>query len=151
MAIGDYMHELACDKTADLRQHVHKHGILHDIPVVCREHVLRALIQNGVEPVAADMERHGIGAGIQSHLVQIGEIVEACQNAAAGRVVLQVVQHAVDLIELSLRETVFDAELIAVGLADGAALIGPAVPDMAAEVVDVVRLLLPDPQKLLHA
>ena len=83
--------------------------------------------------------------------MQIGEIVEACQNAAAGRVVLQVVQHAVDLIELSLRETVFDAELIAVGLADGAALIGPAVPDMAAEVVDVVRLLLPDPQKLLHA
>ena len=91
MAIGDHMHELACDKTADLRQHVHEHGILHDVPVVCREHVLRALIQNGVEPVAADIERHRIGAGIQSHLVQIGEIVEACQNAAAGRVVLQVV------------------------------------------------------------
>ena len=39
-AIGDHMHELACDKTADLRQHVHKHGILHDIPVVCRKRIL---------------------------------------------------------------------------------------------------------------
>ena len=145
------MHELACDKTADLRQHVHKYGILHDVPIVCREHVLRALVQNGIEPVSADMERHGIGAGIQSHFMQVGKIIEARQNAAAGRVVLQVVQHAVDLIELSLREAVFDAELIAVGFADGAALIGPAVPDMAAEVVDIIRLFLPDPQQFLHA
>ena len=43
------------------------------------------------------------------------------------------------------------ADLIAVGLADGAVLIRPAVPDVAPQVVDVVGLLLPDPQQLVDA
>ena len=42
-------------------------------------------------------------------------------------------------------------QLIAVGLADGAVFIRPAVPDVAPQVVDVVGLLLPDPQQLVDA
>ena len=78
-------------------------------------------------------------------------IVQVRQNAARGGVVLEVVQNPVDLIELALGILMLHAELIAVGLADGACLIRPAIPDMAAEVMDVVGFLLPDPQKLLNA
>ena len=62
----------------------------------------------------------------------------------------QVVDHPVHLVELPLGVLVLHPQLVAVGLADGAALVGPLVPDMAVELVDVVGLLLPDPQQLVH-
>ena len=40
-------------------------------------------------------------------------------------------------------------QLIAVGLADGAVLIRPAVPDVRVEVVHVVGLLLPYPEQFV--
>ena len=61
------------------------------------------------------------------------------------------IQHPVHLIELPLRIPVLHRQLIAVGLADGAGTVGPAVPDVAPEIVDVVGLLLPDPQQLVDA
>ena len=64
---------------------------------------------------------------------------------------LEVIQHAVHLIELALGIDVLLGQLIAVGLADGTRLVGPAVPDVAVEVVDVVGLFLPDPQQLVDA
>ncbi|MPM97055.1 hypothetical protein SDC9_144228 [bioreactor metagenome] len=42
------------------------------------------------------------------------------------------------------------SQLIAVGLPDGPGLIGPLVPNLRVQVADIVRLLLPDPQKLVH-
>ena len=99
--------------------------------------------------MAGDVEGHGVGAGVQCHLVQILKIVDIRQDAAAGRVVLQVVQHPVHLVHLPLGILMLHRQLIAVGLADGAVLIGPAVPDMPAEIMDVVGLLLPYPQQLI--
>ena len=40
--------------------------------------------------------------------------------------------------------------LVSVGLAYGAALIRPGIPDMTLEVVYVARLLLPYPQQLVY-
>ena len=72
-------------------------------------------------------------------------VVETGEDAAGGGVVLQVIQHPVHLVKLPLGELVFDPQLIAVGLANGAGLVCPAVPDVAAQVVDVVGFLLPNP------
>ena len=44
----------------------------------------------------------------------------------------------------------FTAQLVAVGLADGAGLVGPLVPDVGVQILNVVGLLLPDPQQLVH-
>ena len=71
-------------------------------------------------------------------LLWILERVDVCQDAAGGGVVLQVIEHAVHLVEFALGIFVLDAELIAVGLADRAGLVGPLIPDVAAQVVDVV-------------
>ena len=101
--------------------------------------------------MAGDVEGHGVGAGVQRHLVQILKVVDIRQDAAAGGVVLQVIQHAIHLIHLPLRVPVLHRQLVAVGLADGAALVRPAVPDVSPQVVDVVGLLLPDPQQLVDA
>ena len=59
-------------------------------------------------------------------------------------------QHLVYLVHVPLGVVVFHPQLVAVGLADGAGLVRPGVPDAAVQVVDVVGLLLPDPQKLVH-
>ena len=83
--------------------------------------------------------------------MEILKIVEIGEDAAAGGIVLQVVQHTIHLIHLTLRVLVLHAQLIAVGLADGSVFIGPAVPDVAPQVVDIVGLLLPNPEKLVDA
>ena len=63
---------------------------------------------------------------------------------------LEVVEHAVDLVELALGVLVLHAQLIAVSLAYGAVLVRPLVPDVAAEGLYVVGLLLPDPEQLVN-
>ena len=42
--------------------------ILHHVPAVGGEHVLRALVQDAVEGVSAHVEGHGVGTGVQGHL-----------------------------------------------------------------------------------
>ena len=63
----------------------------------------------------------------------------------------EVVKHAVHLVEVALLVMRLLGDLVAVGLADGAGLIGPLIPDVRVEVVDVVRLLLVDPEHLVHS
>ena len=129
---------------------MHEHCILADVPVVGGEHILTALVQNGVECAIRYVEGHGIGAGVEVHLVQVLEVIEIRQDAARGGVVLEVIEHAVDLIEQALLVLVLHTELVAVGFADGACFIRPGIPDVGGKVMDVVRLLLPDPEKLVH-
>ena len=129
---------------------MHQHGILHHVPVVGGQHVLAALVQDGVEGVAGDVERHGVGAGIQVHLVEVLEVIEIGHDPAGGGVVLEVIKHPVHLVHLPLGVDVLDAQLIAVGFADGTGLVGPLVPDMGVEIMDVVGFFLPDPQQFVH-
>ncbi|MPM72486.1 hypothetical protein SDC9_119462 [bioreactor metagenome] len=68
MGVGNDVNQLPRRKPADLRQQVHQHGVLHHVPAVGREHVLRALVEHGVENSSADIEGHGPGAGVQRHL-----------------------------------------------------------------------------------
>ena len=127
-----------------------QHGVLHHVPVVGRKHILRALVENGVQGVAGNIECHGVGTGVEVHLVQVFKIVDVRQNTAGGGVVLQVVDHPVNLIEHALLVLVLDAQLVAVSLADGAVLPHPFVPDVAAQICDTVGLFLPYPEKLVH-
>ena len=63
---------------------------------------------------------------------------------------LQVKKHSIHLVKHPLLILVLDAQLVAIGLADGAILPCPLVPDMAAEIGDSVGLFLPDPEQLVH-
>ena len=77
-------------------------------------------------------------------------VVEVRQDAAGGGVVLEVIEHPVHLVHVPLGIVVLHGQLIAVGLADGAGLVRPGVPDVGAEVVDIVGLFLPDPEQFIH-
>ena len=77
-------------------------------------------------------------------------VVQAGEDPAGGGVVLQIPQHLVHLVHVPLGIVVLHPQLIAVCLSDGARLIRPGVPDMAVQVMDIVGLLLPDPQQLVH-
>ena len=77
-------------------------------------------------------------------------IVGVGHDTAAVRVVIQVVQHLVHLIEISLGVVVLHAELIAVRLADGAVFVRPGVPDMGRKVSHTVGFLLVYPEYLIN-
>ena len=144
------MNKLARLKSRDLRYHVNERRILTDVPAVCREHILRALVEYRVEFLARDIESHAVGAGIEIHFTQVCVDVYVCQYAAAERVVLEVIENSVNLVEVALGIVVLDSELIAVCLADAAVLVSPSVPDVPLEVVDVVRFFLPYPEQLVR-
>ena len=59
-------------------------------------------------------------------------------------------ENPVHLVKIPLLIVVLDAQLVTVGLADGAVLIRPGIPDVAVQVMDVVGLLLPYPQQLVN-
>ena len=124
--------------------------ILHDVPVVCGEGVLTALIENAVEFVAGDVESHRIGARVEMHLVQILKVVDVGEDASGLRIVFEVEKHSVHLIEFALGVNAFFAELIAVRFAYRAGFVRPAVPDVRVEVVHVVALFLPNPQYFVN-
>ena len=63
---------------------------------------------------------------------------------------LQIPQNLVHLVHVPLRVVVLHPQLVTVGLADGAVLIRPGVPHVAVQVMDIVGLLLPDPEELVH-
>lgn len=155
MAVVDMRVRNDVDKLSRLEscgfcEHYEQRRILADVPVVRSEHVLAALVEYRVEPVPGDVERHGIGAGSQPHFAEVGVIVGVGHDTAAVRVVLQVVQHLVHLIEISLGIVVLHAELIAVRLADGAVSVRPGVPDMGRKVSHTVGFLLVYPEYLIN-
>ena len=63
-------------------------------------------------------------------------------SPAAGGILLEILENPVHLVVPAVAVLMLDPQLIAVGLADGALLVGPGVPDPAVELVGVVGLLL---------
>ena len=84
------------------------------------------------------------------HLGQVAKHVRVGHDAATVRRMLKVVQHAIHLVKVALGIMALLANLIPIGLADGTGLVGPLIPNMAVEVMDVIGLLLIDPQDLVH-
>ena len=109
---------------------MHQHCVLHHVPVVGRQHILRPLVQNGVEGMAGDIEGHGVGTRIEVHLVKVGKIIKIGHNPAGGRVVFQVIEYPIHLIKLAFRVLMPNGKLITIGFADGTALICPGIPDV---------------------
>ena len=76
--------------------------------------------------------------------------VEISQDATTEGVVLQVEKDTIDLIHHAFAVLMLDAHLVAIGFTNGTSFVGPFVPDVAFQVVDVIGLLLPDPENLVH-
>ena len=156
MSVRDHVDELARIHVTALCEHHEKDRVLAHVPVVGREHILRSLAEHRVqrELVFArplrDIEGHRPCARVKIHLMQVRMIVDIRHDAAAVRIVLQVKENTVDLIEHPLFVFMLNAHLITVSLADGTVRIRPLVPDMRMKIMDIVGLSLPDPQNLVH-
>ena len=156
MGVGDHMQQLAGNHIDRLRNHHQQDGVLAHIPVVRGQNVLAALVENHVERrlvvlrALRDVIGHAVRARIQVHLGQVAKHIRVGHDAATVRCVLKIVQHSVHLVEIALGIMALLANLVPVGLADGAGLVGPLIPNMAVEVMDVIGLLLIDPQNLVH-
>ena len=116
VSVGDDVNKFAGLKAGHLSQHMGQSAVLTNVPVVCRQHVLRALIEYCVELVSRDIKGHAVCAGVEMHFVQIGMIVDVGHNSAGTGVVFKVVNHPIHLVEILFGIFVLYAELIAVGL-----------------------------------
>ena len=156
MGICDHVHQFASFHTAHLCEHVNQHSILTHIPVVRSQHILRTLIQNSVQGkhvtvfFFGHIERHAVRARIEVHLMQVLMYIQIRHDSPAVRIILQIVNHPVRLIHHSLFILMFHTHLVSVCFPDRSIFIRPAVPDMTPEFIDIVGLLLPDPEHLVH-
>lgn len=148
--VAYYVYEFTDFEVAHLREHMQQDRILHDVPVVCGEGVLTALVENAVEFVAGDVESHRIGARVEMHLVQILKVVDVGEDASGLRIVFEVKKHSVHLVEFALGIYALFAELIAVRFANRACFVRPAVPDMRIQIMHVVALFLPNPKDFVY-
>lgn len=146
MSVAYHVHQFTCFESAHLRKHMQKHCVLHNVPIVCGECILTALIEDSVEFVARDVESHRVCARVEVHLVQVLKIVDIGEDTPRLRIVFEVKKHSVHLVEFALRIDAFFAELIAVRLADRARFVRPTVPNMRVQIVYVVALFLPNPK-----
>lgn len=96
------------------------------------------------------IESHTVGTGIQPHLMKIPMHIDIGHDTAAEGIILQVVDHTIHLIHHPLLILVLHPHLITVCLADGPLFIRPLVPDVAVQVMNIVGLLLPNPQHLVR-
>ena len=84
------------------------------------------------------------------HLTQIRKYIGICHNPAAVGILLQIEKHPIHLIHIALPVMALHADLIAVSLADGTGLVGPLVPDMAVQIMNIVGFLLVNPENFIH-
>ena len=156
MTVCNYMNKLPCFHITGLRDHHQKKRILAHIPVICRQNILRSLIQNSIQDqfvfsrFFGHIKCHGIGTWVKIHFMKILMYINIGHDPSAVRIVLKIKKYPVHLIHHSFFILMFHTQLIAVGFSDGAVLICPAVPDMAVKIMDIVGFLLPDPQNLIH-
>ena len=71
-------------------------------------------------------------------------------DTTAVRIVLQIIDHTIHLIHHPFFVLMFHLHLITIGFSDRTILISPAVPDMTVQIINIIRLLLPDPEHLIH-
>ena len=156
MGVRDHMDQFARLHAAHLCQHVDQNRILAHIPVVCRQYILRSLVENTVQGqhitvlLFGHVKSHAVCARIQVHLMEVLMHIDICHNTTAVRIVLQIIDHTVRLIHHSFFVLMLYAHLISVCFSDGSVLISPAVPDMAFKIMYIVGLFLPYPQHLVH-
>lgn len=81
--------------------------------------------------------------------MQVFEIIDVGHDSSGMRIVLQIEEDSVYLIEFTFRIDGFLSKLVAVGLTDASVFIGPGIPYVGMKVMDVVALFLPDPKYLI--
>ena len=82
--------------------------------------------------------------------MEILEVIDIGHDPPGRGIVLQVIDHPVHLVKHAFLILVLDAQLIAIGLTDGTIRSCPLIPHMAAQVLDAIGLLLPDPKQFIH-
>ena len=82
--------------------------------------------------------------------MQVLMYINIRHNPAAVGIILQIVNHPVHLVHHPLTVLMLYAHLIPVSLPNRTFLVSPAVPNMAVQLINIIRLLLPDPKQLVH-
>ena len=157
MGIRDHVYQLSGLHVTYLSDHHEKQSVLRYVPVVGGQYIVASLVQDGIQGKSVfaffldHVEGHGIGARIQAHFVQILMHIDVSHDPTAVRIVFKIVKHPVHLIHHAFFVLMLYTQLVAIGLADGTVFVCPAVPDMAAQIFNIVGFFLPDPEDLVKS
>ena len=145
VGIVDDVREQARTQAGGLGDEMDEDGILGHVEGDAQAHVAAALDEHAVQTAVSDIPQGLVGTGLKGHVRQIFDVPQGYDHAPVLGIRLQRFQELVDLFVL--------ANLIAIGLANGAVGPHPFVPDVAVHLLQfphVVALELPDPEDFFN-
>ena len=151
MCICNHMYQFPDFHITHLCQHMKKHCILTYIPVIRSEYIIGSLIEHSIQRKLLmsfffrNIKCHTVRTRVQVHLMKILMYINIRHDPSAVRIILQIIDHTVYLIEHSLLVLMFYGHLVSIGFSNRSIFICPAVPDMTVQIMNVVRFLLPYP------
>ena len=156
VSVGNHVNKLASFHAANLCNHHQQDCVLANIPVVSGKNVLATLNKQQVKRwfVLTWLLSNVIDcvecARVEVHLGEVGKGVQIGHNTTAERILFEILEYAIHLVIIAVSIVRNLSNLITVSFANGARLISPRIPDVRVEVVNVVGLLLVNPQNLVH-
>ena len=134
------MDELAQLQVADLRNHHCQKRVRRNVERHAQKGVGAALVELARQAAVAHVELKKRVAGRQSHMVDVGHVPGAHNQAARVGVGLYVVDEFADLVDMRAVGCGPRAPLIAIDVAKVAILVGPLVPDSYTVVLQVFNV-----------
>ena len=126
-----------------------------DIPAIGGQHVLTALIQNCIQnqlvTFLGDIVGHAVTAGVKMTCVQIVVLIHVGHDATAVWIFLELSENIVHLVDFFALVDELFADGVSIGCTDRAGFIGPCIPNVGFQVMDVVGFLLVNPKDFIHS
>src|SRR3954469_1222598 len=151
MSVAEGEDELAGLEAGHLRDHQGEERVRGDVERHAEEEVGAALVELAGDAALGDVELEEGVAGRQRHLVDVGRVPGADDVAAGVGAAAQVLDQALDLVDLATVGGAPVAPLVAVDRAEVAAFIGPFVPDGDAALLEPldVGVAAQEPEELV--
>ena len=151
MRIAEGVHEVAVLQAAHLRHHHGEQGVAGDVERHAEEDVGAALVQLARELAVRHVELEEGMAGCERHLVEFAHVPRRDDDAARVRIVLDLVDGDLDLVDHAAIHRLPRAPLLAVYRAEVAVLVRPFVPDADPVFLEVfgVGAALQEPQQFM--
>ena len=134
------MDEVTGLETCDLGHHHQEQGVGGDVERYAEEGVCRTLVELERQTVAGHVELEDGVTGRQGHLVDFGHVPGGDDHTAGVGIVLQLVQHILELIYRAAVVVGPRTPLVTIDGTEFAVLVGPLVPDTDAVLLEVLHV-----------
>ncbi len=143
MGVAQRVDEIARLQPRDLRHHLQQQGVRGDVERDAQEDVGAPLVELQAQPARRHVELEEGVAGRQVHVLQVGHVPGADDDAPRIGIVADGLDRLANLVDKAAVVVGPRAPLVAVDMPQVAVGIGPLVPDADAVLLEILHIGIP--------